>query len=210
MDFIAAFIQKLEPANWISLTCGGISITISILIGMWNYRHARRQFRAAYYPHLKMELKDKQCNSGVCPHLHIKNMSKDKVVINANVKLQIRNPVMPSLLNFPWWLDLITREKIEINAGEEYILEDSTDKEFKSLEQFMIARFPNYISADKIGRAQFTYYIAHDYPVRFRAIVSYESSIEGAGRMYIRDEYKIIPETMQHSAQSRRLNYWKF
>ncbi len=210
MGTIIDFLNKLEPGNWVSLICGGISIIISILVGSWNFLHTNRQFKAAYYPQLRVDLKDRECDSGICPRLLVRNMSKDKAIVDAKIRLLIKEPSKRKTLSLSKWVELISKDGIEINPGDEYILEDSTDKELKGLEQFLLAKFPKYIHAQQIGKSQFTYYLSNNNPLHFRAIVNFETGITGVGRAVVKEDYHINVKSTQQTGQGYRLSYWKF
>lgn len=210
MNILFNILNNLEPGEQVGLACSGIAITVSIVVGLLNYFNTKRQFRAAYYPHIQMSLKDKECETGVCPHLHISNLSKDKSIINANIRLLIRNPTWFPPFSHPLWIKMVSQDRVDIKPEGEFILADSSGKEFKSLEQFMVASFPKYIRAEPVGKSQFRYYLAHTRPLTLHAVIYYESSITGAGRWSIRRNFKVQPVSAQQTGQGHRLSYWKF
>lgn len=189
---------------------GVISLGFSIIIGSLNFWYTNRQFRAVYHPNIQMSLKDKDCESGVCPQLHIKNMSKDKSIVQANIRLLIQNPSRPFFLNFPRWAEMVSQTVGEIGPNLEYTLADSTEREFKSMEQFMLHKFSKYIDSEQLGKSQFRYYLAHNRPILLRAVIRYKSSITGSGWLTTKQNFHIQPETSQRTGRGFRLSHWKF
>jgi hypothetical protein len=207
---MSTVFHTLEQKDILTLICSIIAILISIGVGIFNYWNTQRSFRAAYYPHLQFRLIEQACESGVCPHLHVYNTSRDKSVLDAQIKLLVKEPFRLAFLRSSGWRELASNAGIEIKPGEEFILKNPGGKKYKSLEEFMVASFPKYIQPERIGKSRSTYYLSHNRPLRFLAVVVYETNSEGTSRITTRHRFQVRVETNHSWGQPYRLTFWKF
>lgn len=208
MGIFTHIFQAIEPKDQISLILSSISILISFFVGAWNFFYSKRQFQAIQYPVLKFELKTNECDSGTCLQLLIKNLSKDKSVVNAHISLLLRNPTRLYWLGKPRLANVLSDNDISIEPGNEFILSDHrAERNFNSLEQLLLNRFPAYIQAEKVGKTKFTYYLAHEAPLHFRVVVTYKPGYSGASRISVQEEILVNAVTSRFN-QRYRLNYW--
>lgn len=202
------FFSELEPGNWISLICSGISILISISVGLWNFHNTRRQFLAAFYPHIQTSMEVDDCDSGTCVTILMKNLSKDKAILNTQLTLELLNPFRRFLAFKPKWVLLLEEKNIDIQPNEQYKTIKQSNKEFKSLEQFMLYRFPGYIRGEKVGESKFDYFLSHAKHLKFCATINYKASFSGSKPRVIREYFFLKPHCVNLPADKKRLIYW--
>lgn len=174
------FFGNLEAGNWVSLICSAISVVISITLGIWNLINTNRQFVAAFYSKLSVDLLNKECEFGTSPQIVVKNLSKDKTVIDGVVSLRVMSPIKSFSYFFRKPLSILDVKELSLGPGEEKRLVDSIENKHKSLEQILLAEYPKYIKTLKVGNTLDEYYVQHTKSLVFKVYIKYQSGFTGS------------------------------
>jgi hypothetical protein len=205
---VEKFFQLLEAGDWVSLICSGVSILISITLGLWNLNNTRRKFLAVFYPDIELILINTECDSGTCLQLSVKNLSKDKSVINGKVSLFLRNPLISLNPIFQKRINILQTDNLNISPEKEMLLSDPFEKKHKSLEQFLIGAFPKYIQQEQVGKKHFKYNISHERPLVLNARVQYQAGFSGSKTRTINKKFLLKPHCVDKSNGKHVISYW--
>ncbi|GEM_PF-4677736 len=209
INTLIEFIKSLEPGNWTSLIGSCLSVIISIIIGICNLAYTQKQFIAVYYPNLNVEFSTRDKDSLNQISLKLKNLSKDKSVINCKIKVILGHPLFSIKTLLMRRVNLIEINNVDILPEEEKTIRDTDENKNKSIEQILLAYYPWYIELISSAKANDAYYIRNKRPINIYVYIKYQAGFSGTKNRVIRKLFKLQPDSLKHSKKLYRLNFWR-